>query len=351
MMSLGALKSSLPLADLPSTDARLGLVPQRGGAGLDGDIFAAGRLDFAPQHVLVPVRRIGFFDNAVSIGMAVAIHGAFAAGFVFLLHQRPDQAPHEIVTPVEFLQQPAEAPKPVLPKPPPEQKTQPQAQAKADDTADSPPPPPEAAPPPSAKLVAAPPEPMQAATQSKQNKPANIVPDEKKPEPPVMRPQAPAPRVLTAADGSLAVPAPAPAKPDPAPEPKPSAAAPKPDPEAVLEAALPMDTIAMPESFRAMLSGLGSQSSEEYKGVVFGRLGHSLSAVEHARALHLKGQVMVAFDLDDQGHVSDLQVAVSSGAPALDAIALDMVREAAPFPPPPPGTKHEFSPVLSFGDQ
>ena len=154
--------------------------------------------------------------------------------------------------------------------------------------------------------------------------------------------------VATRSDVSIAASSDA-TSPKPAP-PKPAPAEAKPNPSADLSAALPMDLAGMPTSFRAVLSSAGSRSGEEYKGLVFGRLGRSSGAVERARAQHLRGQVIVSFAVDDHGQVADLKIIQSSGVPAVDSLALDMVREAAPFPPPPPGVTRIFTPALSFGD-
>ena len=55
-----------------------------------------------------------------------------------------------------------------------------------------------------------------------------------------------------------------------------------------------------------------------------------------AQSRREQGSAQVFFSLDRQGRVVDSRVVRSSGAAALDAEALAMLRRAQPFPPPPP---------------
>ena len=160
------------------------------------------------------------------------------------------------------------------------------------------------------------------------------------------------PDVLTTADPKATFTVPAKPEPKPEPDPKPSPAVPAKVPSETdkLAAALPMDTSAMPSSFRAVLSGTGTFVSAAYKGVVFGRLGRDPGIAEKARRQHLKGQVLVSFSIDDDGHLKNLSVLQTSGNAALDALGLAMIRAAAPFPPPPPDAQRAFTPALTFGE-
>lgn len=56
------------------------------------------------------------------------------------------------------------------------------------------------------------------------------------------------------------------------------------------------------------------------------------------RPAYARGTVRVAFTLDRNGGLADVRVATTSGAPDLDALAVKFVRDAAPYPKPPPGT-------------
>lgn len=56
-----------------------------------------------------------------------------------------------------------------------------------------------------------------------------------------------------------------------------------------------------------------------------------------------RGTVLVSFAIAGSGALADVGVARSSGSVALDALALDHIRRAAPFPPPPAGAQTAFS--------
>jgi protein TonB len=49
------------------------------------------------------------------------------------------------------------------------------------------------------------------------------------------------------------------------------------------------------------------------------------------------GVVKVAFAIDEGGGLISVRIAASSGSPVLDEAAIDLIRRAAPFPPPPRG--------------
>ena len=200
------------------------------------------------------------------------------------------------------------------------------------------------------KLVEAPPEPTRAATDTKPDKPANLEPDLKQVDEATheARP-AEVPRTLSTTDAKAAFAVPAPLPPKPNPVAKLTAPVPTRTPSATdkLAAALPMDLAAMPLSFRNVLSGNGAQVSAAYKGLVYGRFNRDIA--EQAQRQHLKGQVIVAFSIGDTGEIVDLSVVQSSGNAALDALGLEMIRSAAPFPPPPPEAQRSFTPAFSFG--
>jgi TonB family protein len=61
------------------------------------------------------------------------------------------------------------------------------------------------------------------------------------------------------------------------------------------------------------------------------------------------GRVAIAFSLDDAGNIQDIDLMRSSGEAELDAEALTMVRDAAPFPRPPAGAIRKFAPIIAFG--
>lgn len=60
----------------------------------------------------------------------------------------------------------------------------------------------------------------------------------------------------------------------------------------------------------------------------------------------LRGRTLVAFAVADTGALASVSVAQSSGNPDLDTIAVDHIRRAAPFDPPPAGAMRNFSVVI-----
>ena len=60
-----------------------------------------------------------------------------------------------------------------------------------------------------------------------------------------------------------------------------------------------------------------------------------------ARRLGLEGRVVLGFTILADGRLAGLRVVQSSGSELLDEAALEAVREAAPFPPFPPGLGRE----------
>ena len=339
---------------------------------------STARLDVVPRKVLQRDEPSGWSRKlrrrTLPVLATVVIHLSFAAAFAFLLTWREDTGSREVEIPIEVVAElppqpppaPAkpqpEPPKPVLPAAPappsppaPEPEPQPQArqEPKAEDPKPAdprPPVPPAPAPPP---LVAPPPDAAPSATQAEVSKPANLDTEHNPIAQATHEARPPdVPDVLTTADPKASFTVPAKPEPKPEPEPKPAPAVPDkvPSETAKLAAALPMDTSAMPSSFRAVLSGTGTFVSAAYKGVVFGRLGRDPGISEKARRQHLKGQVLVSFSIGDRGELQDLSVLQTSGNAALDALGLAMIRAAAPFPPPPPDAQRAFTPALTFGE-
>ncbi len=89
---------------------------------------------------------------------------------------------------------------------------------------------------------------------------------------------------------------------------------------------------------RAQAVAPGNAAASNYPGEVLRRIQRTRQARSPAR-----GQVLVAFSLDDRGALASLTLARSSGHPGLDQTALDHIRRAAPFPPPPNGAQRQFS--------
>ncbi len=102
-----------------------------------------------------------------------------------------------------------------------------------------------------------------------------------------------------------------------------------------------------PHSFEAVALPSTSDTGEAtgYESLVFSQLYKAKEAHRHEG---LPGTATVVFEVDDAGKLVDASIAVPSGIAALDAEALQLIREAEPFPPPPAGARHEFSANVSF---
>lgn len=61
-----------------------------------------------------------------------------------------------------------------------------------------------------------------------------------------------------------------------------------------------------------------------------------------------RGTAYVAFRIDGAGNVLSVKLARSSGNPAVDKMALNLVRRASPVPPPPPNVKLSFTVPIRF---
>lgn len=86
-----------------------------------------------------------------------------------------------------------------------------------------------------------------------------------------------------------------------------------------------------------------------YETVVSSKLALARRHPPEVRARAAHGAAMIAFLIDDKGHVVKLKLLKSSGDAALDVESLALVMRAAPFPPPPPGAEKEFAITVDFG--
>lgn len=340
---------------------------------------------------------------------AVLVHVALGAGFFYLLSFRDVETPREVEIPVEVVHElpkppaaeaqkasggpgggaqrsagpagdpkgpvpPGVAPqsppptKPPVPSPdakpasapaapslPPPPLPAPRAAGKAGPAVPPPPtPPPQAGEAAAPKLVAPPPDAARSATQDKENKPANLVPDDHQVDQAIheARPVA-VPQVLATSDPKAETAVSVPVKPPPTPVEKPSPPIPAKVPSAAdkLAAALPMDAAALPMTFRSVLAGnAAAQINAAYQGVVQGRIREAQAELARtAYAQHLTGNVAVTFTIDDAGKISSLALSQSSGDAQLDALALHAIELAAPFPPPPPEADHTFKKAFLVG--
>lgn len=89
---------------------------------------------------------------------------------------------------------------------------------------------------------------------------------------------------------------------------------------------------------RAQSSSQGHAAASNYPGEVMARIQRTRLARSPAR-----GRVLVAFSVGANGGLASASVVRSSGNAALDQTALDHIRRAAPFPPPPAGAQRQFS--------
>jgi protein TonB len=56
-----------------------------------------------------------------------------------------------------------------------------------------------------------------------------------------------------------------------------------------------------------------------------------------------RGKVLVGFSIGRDGSLDRIMILAPSGNAALDAVAIDHIRRAAPFPAPPDGVGTSFS--------
>lgn len=167
--------------------------------------------------------------------------------------------------------------------------------------------------------------------------------------------------VVPAAQAPVPAPEPLTALPDPAPRPQPTPAAkPKPAPKAPAKAAeAPRKAAAAPQQAQARgnadhdarrgaaqgsEAGRGTQAQGTAGG---GGSGAAASPARYAAAVIRKiravpqhrgsgrGTALVGFEIAPGGGLARVTILRSSGSAPLDAAALDHIRRAAPFPPPP----------------
>ena len=122
------------------------------------------------------------------------------------------------------------------------------------------------------------------------------------------------------------------------------AEAPTPQPAALQDTGMG----ALPDTFQAIAlpaSADGQGEAASYQAIVF-------SALAKARGIGgemgLPGHATVRFDVDAAGKLVDVALVRRSGVTPLDAQALDIVRRAAPFPPPPQGAQRSFVANFNF---
>jgi protein TonB len=124
----------------------------------------------------------------------------------------------------------------------------------------------------------------------------------------------------------------------PKPAPKPAKPAP-PSPQERLAQLLGQPALALP--------GAGYDGGDD---VSYGQL--VLSQVAKAKKMGrypgTPGATSVSFTLSDTGEIATVAIVRSSGQKWLDDEAIAMIRRAAPYPPPPPGARRDFTVTLRF---
>jgi protein TonB len=116
--------------------------------------------------------------------------------------------------------------------------------------------------------------------------------------------------------------------------------------------ALPEQTAALPAApMQGRLTPHISNAVPTWKTEILALLERNKRYPDAAQSRHQQGTAQVFFSLDRQGRVIDSRVVRSSGASALDAEALALLRRAQPFPPPPPelpGQRVDLSVPIRF---
>ncbi len=82
----------------------------------------------------------------------------------------------------------------------------------------------------------------------------------------------------------------------------------------------------------------GNAAASNYPGLVMQRLSQAGRPPVNAR-----GTAVVAFNISGNGGLASVSLARSSGSSTLDQAAVQLVRGAGPFPPPPEGAQRSFS--------
>lgn len=134
-------------------------------------------------------------------------------------------------------------------------------------------------------------------------------------------------------------------KPEPKPTPKPQKPRPQPKGNAKANAAAGADdgqagakANAAADRQAAAAAKAANAAVSNYPGQVMARIARLPRPRTSSR-----GSATIAFTVASNGGLSGARVAASSGSAQLDQAALELVRRASPFPPPPKGAQRSFS--------
>jgi protein TonB len=88
----------------------------------------------------------------------------------------------------------------------------------------------------------------------------------------------------------------------------------------------------------------GNAAASNYQGEVMQRISRTRKP-----RIASRGAALVRFSIAGNGGLGGVSIARSSGSARLDSAALQMIRRAAPFPPPPPGARTSFTITIQGG--
>lgn len=90
------------------------------------------------------------------------------------------------------------------------------------------------------------------------------------------------------------------------------------------------------------VSEAGNAAASNYPGEVMQRISR-----QRKPAVRARGTATVSFQVASSGGLAAVGIAGSSGSATLDREAVRLIQRAAPFPPPPPGARRNFSIQIS----
>ena len=91
------------------------------------------------------------------------------------------------------------------------------------------------------------------------------------------------------------------------------------------------------------------EEGDSYKALVFERIIRQRQYPEGAKRRGVQGVAIVSLVIDRSGNLGGASLLRSTGDRELDLEAIAMVKRAAPFPAPPPGSVLNFTPMVEFG--
>lgn len=95
---------------------------------------------------------------------------------------------------------------------------------------------------------------------------------------------------------------------------------------------------AQAEKSKQSRSGSGNAEASNYAGLVKRKITRA-----RRKSANIRGSALVAFRIADNGGLFTAGITRSSGSKRLDRIALEQVRAAAPFPPPPAAARRDYT--------